>query len=230
MKHASRYLAFALFLIAFVSVAFGQGATPQAPQPGVARITFELNWPSSDPQSYTITVDSDGRASYRSQPHENGGSAAAEPYELTFKMTDANCERVFELAKTLNYFQGNLDYKGKLRVADTGKKTITYERDATRNSTVYNWSERKELMELTTMFQRMSMAFEFGRRMAYARRFDRLGVNDELKRLEQMYDQGEVLEIQAIAPVLQKVADDRGSMNMTRQRALRLLKVAEANK
>jgi len=230
MKHASRNLALAFFLIASASTLLAQDATLQALQPGVARITLEVNWPESDPQSYVIAVDSAGRASYRSQPHPNGGASEAEPYELSFTMSEASRNRVFELAKTLNYFRGSLDYKGKLRVANTGKKTITYERDGTRSSAVYNWSERKELMELTTMFQRMSMAFEFGRRMAYARRFDRLGVNDELKRLEQMYDQGEVLEIQAIAPVLQKVAEDRSSMNMTRQRALRLLKVAEASR
>jgi hypothetical protein len=62
--------------------------------------------------------------------------------------------------------------------------------------------------------------------LAYQTKFDKLGVDAILKRMEEMNKQGMLLEIQALEPILKQIATDRSFMNISRQRAQRLLGIS----
>ena len=64
---------------------------------------------------------------------------------------------------------------------------------------------------------------EFGRRLVYFHKYEKLALDDQLKRMEEMQRDNGVGDVQAIAPVLKDIANDSSVMNVSRARALRLL-------
>lgn len=222
-----RLLVILAVLTAFGTVnAFCQTPDSQSPPSSVPQIRYELNWPAADPQWYEIVVDATGRATYRSQARTEQGDTPGDPYLQKFTMSAATKTRIFELAKSLGYFKENFDYKGSNRIAQTGTKTLSYESPEQKNSSVFNWSENKEVMELATVFQRISTTIESGRKLAFALRFDKMGIDGSIKLLDDMERGGRLAELQTIAPVLQKAVEDRSTMRMSRQKAQRLLDLA----
>ncbi|PYP86999.1 MAG: hypothetical protein DMG65_17870 [Candidatus Angelobacter sp. Gp1-AA117] len=198
----------------------------------VPTLSFDLYWEAATPQNYTITVDALGAAHYVSR-NPTRAAAGAEPddpeYDLHFTISGPSRDRIFNLAQELNYFQGQFDYK-QHRIANTGAKTLHYQ-DATRdNSTTYNWSENKSIQELTRLFQGISNTLQFGEKLKFKKRFDKLGLEKELKGMEDLAQNQDLAELQIIAPVLQNIADDTSVLHVARERARRLLAQAGPSK
>ncbi len=63
---------------------------------------------------------------------------------------------------------------------------------------------------------------EYGRRLTYYHHYQKLALDDELKQMEDQAKGGQLAEMQAVSPVLQKIYDDTSVMNVVRARALRL--------
>src|SRR6516165_1976708 len=157
-----RCLMLGVLLIANCSL-FSQCAKQAEPAEGAPLVTFELDWRAVDPQFYTISVDSSGRASYCSQPHTETGETPGDPYLLKFTADPKDTADIFRLAEQLHFFQGSFDNLGK-KVAQTGTKTLRYKNGPQEYSTDYNASTNPKLNELTSLFQRMSTTFELGRK------------------------------------------------------------------
>ncbi len=198
-------------------------------------VSFEMSFPGTKPAHYAVAVEATGRAAYRSDEIGQAGANEAstgQPYTEKFTVSDATRTRVFDLARQANYFKGNFDYT-KTRLAKMGTKTLRYTEGpadsfgqyttGARNEATYNWSENQAIQQLTTIFQGISNTMELGHRLAFLRRFDRLGMDDELKRAEEMAQDGRLVELQAIAPVLRDVSNDSNLMRLARDRAKRLL-------
>jgi hypothetical protein len=194
--------------------------------PAVATVRFECVWDQATPQDYVVTVQGLGRATYLSRNPLRVPAEGADPdFQLEFTLSAADQTRIFKLADQANYFNGNFDYK-KHPVANTGTKTLTYA-DPTRHfETSYNWSENPAIDQLTQLFQGISTTIEHGRRVQFLHRFDKLGLEAELKAMEDLAHSHYLAEIQLIAPTLQSIADDPAVMNIARQRARRLLSLA----
>jgi hypothetical protein len=193
--------------------------------PSEPTMIFDLYWEAATPQSYTITVQASGKASYVSRNPTRPASPNQQPdpdYTLDFTISPATRDRMFLLAKAANYFQGKFDYT-KHKVASTGKKTLTYA-DPTRHfDTVYDYTENPTVEEVTRIFQGISNTIEHGRKLQFLRRFDKLGLAKELAGMEELAQHGYMTEVQIIAPTLQNIANDSAVMNLARQSAQRLL-------
>jgi hypothetical protein len=200
---------------------------PNRPQsPAVPTVTFTFDWPSIEPHRYIISVDSSGNAAYQSWTAENVEQAVAgDPYMLKFTVSTAARDRIFALTRQLKYFNGDFEYH-KHRVASTGDKTLAYADPDKQYETRYNWSENAGIDELTALFQGMSTSIESGRRLERLRRFDRLGLEEELKNLEHFAVEHRATELQIIAPILERLAQDPAVLNIARQRARHVLQVA----
>jgi hypothetical protein len=188
-------------------------------------IAFDLYWEAATPQNYTITMDANGKSQYvsRSPSRPPEGSTEPDPdYQLEFTMSPANRDRILQLAKELNYFNGSFDYT-QHKVANTGKKTLTYT-DPSRNfHTTYNFSENKAIEEITRVFQGISNTVEHGRKLQFMKRFDKLALASELQAMEAMSQSNYLTEVQIIAPILKNIANDPSVMHLARQSASRLL-------
>lgn len=187
-----------------------------------ASVKFSFDWLRGDPwQKYTIAVQSDGNAQFDGTPHPEENNDT-EPYQQSFTISEANRQKIFELAEKLNYFRGDFDSHLK-HVANTGSKTLEYQSAEIKGSTTYNWSKDQNIEELTHMFQGIAMTIDYGRKLAFQYRFDKLGIDQRMKELEDLQANHEVEELHIISPMLQKIAADPNIMNISRQSAQRLL-------
>ena len=203
----------------------GQNTSPNAPQnPTVPTITYDRVWEAYTPQNITLSVQSTGPTKYVSRnPVKPADQQETDPdFTLEFTMSAETRDKVFKDAKEANYFKGDFTFK-KHAVSSTGKKTLTYSDQARHFETSYDYSENKEIQEITSIFQGISNTIEHGRKLLYLRRFDKLGLEDELKGMESLAQSNYLAELQLIAPTLESIANDPAILNIARQRARRLL-------
>ena len=210
-----------LALAAVLAAAASAQQGPPAAHGSQPTITFTFDFPQSRPEHAVVTVDEAGRARYQSTGPLFADSPDAEPYSAGFAMSPATRDRIFDLAAQLNYFQGDFDYR-KHRIAFTGKKTLEYTAAGKSSSTSYNWSEDLGVRELTDIFQDIVNTQEAARRLLFLRRYDRLGLEAELKSMEDMAKSNNLGELQSIAPLLRQIADDGSVVHVARERAARL--------
>lgn len=187
-------------------------------------VTFSLDFPNSSPEHYAISVQSDGHAHYESSGKISQDSDARDNYQTDFTFSDATRSRIFELAAQAHYFSGKVD-SGNKRLAFTGTKKLVY-KDGQRNSSAeYNFSQQPAVQQLTTLFQNVAATLEYGRRLTYFHRYQKLALDDELKRMEDQAKRNELAELQAVTPVLQGIYDDASVINVVRARALRIMEM-----
>ena len=193
----------------------------------VPAVTFTCDFPGSEPDHYVISVAEDGTATYDSSRKISSESNAEDSFHSDFTISQTARIRVFDLAKRSHYFEGEIDSKNK-KLASTGVKALTY-KDAQKNTrATYNYSPVPSVQELTTFFQGLSTTLEFGHRIGYDLRYQKLALDDELKKMEEMSHSGGLEEISAVAPVLQKIVDDPAVINVVRGRAQRLLQAPDS--
>jgi len=190
-----------------------------------ATVGFTLDFQGANPSHYEIVISSDGNGSYSSNGQLDQHSEPADPAALKFTISENIRGQMFDLVKKTHYLKGNVD-SGHKNIANTGNKVLTY-KDADHNSqATYNYSPVPAIQELTAIFQGLSTTLEFGRRLSYFRKYEKLALDDDLKRMEQMQREKNLGDLQAISPVLNGIANDPSVMNVSRARALRLLALA----
>jgi hypothetical protein len=202
--------------------ASGAGQTSTAlPSTALPSITFNRFWNNFTPQSVTVTVSANGAGKYSSRNPEKTGDDV-DAFQTEFTMSAAGREKLFRYAKEANYFDGDFTFK-KHVVASTGKKTLSYSDPARHFSTTYDYSENKAIQEITNIFAGISNTIEHGRKLQFLRRFDKLGLEEELKAMEDAAESHNLAELQIIQPTLDSIAQDSAILNIARQRAKKLL-------
>jgi hypothetical protein len=191
----------------------------------VPTVTFTLDWPEAEPAHYVLTIDSSGAAAYQST---GGSKSGGQPYSIKFTVSEGARSRVFDTARSLDYFSRDFEYK-KGKIAFTGKKTLAYADAERKSETSYNWSDNSALRKLTELLQGISTTLEFGRSLGYMRRYDKLGLNAELKRMDELAAGGHLAELQVLSPELEQIAGDASVMEIARQKARKLLQRANAS-
>lgn len=209
----------ALILASFLALPAGAADSADS-----ATVTFTMDFPNSSPEHYSITVEKSGHAHYESVAKISDESDDRQTYQTDFDLLDATRARIFDLAAQAHYFSGKVD-SGNKKLAFMGSKKLSY-RDAQRNTSAdYNFSPVTAVQQLTTMFQGLSATLEFGRRLAYFHRFQKLALDDELSHMEEEARRGDIIELQTVKPILQRIYDDETVMNIDRARALRLIEM-----
>jgi hypothetical protein len=192
-----------------------------------ASVTFSLDFPGSDPEHYVISVQSDGKAQYECRGRISKDSDETETYQTEFTFSDATRARVFELAAQAHYFSGKID-TGNKKLAFTGAKKLSYKNGPRESAAEYNYSPVPAVQQLTTLFQGLASTLEFGRRLAHYHRYQKLALDDELKRMELQARDGELSEVAAVKPILQEIYDDSSVINVVRARAQRIMEMGNS--
>ena len=193
-----------------------------------AVVTFTLDFPGSEPSHYAISVSSDGRSTYDSDGKLSPDSEG-DPFHLDFSMSAETRQRVFELAERAHYFEGEIDSRKK-NLASTGRKTLTYKDSGRSTTATYNYSPVAAVQQITQLFQSLSLTLEFGRRLQYFHRYQKLALDEELKRMEEAATGHGLEEVSAVVPILQAIASDTTVINPVRARAQRMIERANSVK
>jgi len=194
-----------------------------------ASITFTLDFPNSQPEHYSIRLQSDGAGHYQSSGPLSADSEEADPevagndsFDRDFAVGALTRQKIFELAAKADYFQKDVDshHKG---LAFTGKKTLAYKDAEHTGESTYNYSSIAAVQELTSLMQGLGSTLEFGRRLEYDHHYQKLALDEELKRMEEIAHSHQLIEVAAIQPILGQIIADPSVINVTRARAQRLL-------
>ena len=186
-----------------------------------AVVTFTLDFPGSEPSHYVISVSSDGHSTYESDGKLSPDSDA-DPFHLDFSVSPGTSKTIFDLAKRARYFQGQID-SNKRGLASTGAKTLTYKDSQQSGTATYNYSPIAAVQQITQLFQNLSLTLEFGRRLQYFHHYQKLALDEELKRMEEIANENSLQELPAVLPILQRIANDTSVINPVRARAQRMI-------
>jgi len=185
-------------------------------------VTFTLDFPESQPEHYSLRVPSEGPAHYESSGRLSSDSDVTDSFDFDFTLSAETRSKILALAAKAGYFQKDLDAHHK-NIAFTGKKTLTYKDAHVAGEATYNFTSNPAAQELTALFQNLSATLEFGHRLDYDRRYQKLALNQELQRMQEMAQTNLLAELSAIQPILEKIVADQSVVNVARARAQRLL-------
>ena len=151
---------------------------PAQTSPADATVSFTLDFTGSNPSHYQIVVHNDGQGSYSSNGHLNQDSEPADAEPLPFMLSASVGQQIFDLAQRAHYFDVKAD-SGRKNLANTGAKTLAY-KDGRRNTqTTFNYSPLAPVQRLTAIFQGLSSTLEFGRRLDYFHKYQKLALEED---------------------------------------------------
>jgi hypothetical protein len=224
-----------LLLIAFLLASVGSSLAqtpklePQTQNPALPIVTFDFVLPGATPPHYSIAVEPDGKATYRGDEAPRDGSVPMPPSYQQFTVSEPTRKQIFDLTMSLNCFKGDFEFHGSQRVANMGSKTLKCTYANRESQTTYNYSNNPQLQQLAVIFQNMGNTLQYGQRLEYLHRYDKLGMEAELKSMEEAAKNKRLAELQAVMPQLQQIVDDTSIMNVSRRRAEHLLQRIKAN-
>jgi hypothetical protein len=174
-----------------------------------ATVHYSKSFPGSKPPLVSIEVAQDGTAVYNEGPQDQD--------PVNFKLNPATTEQIFQLVEKCERFKRPLE--SNLKVANMGKKTFRYTNGTESHEVTFNYSLDENAKLLADWFERLTetqqLLFEFERTV----KFDRLGVNDAILRIEAAWDRNRLVGVERFLPLLDRVTKNGGYLNMARERA-----------
>ena len=194
----------------------------------VAHIRFTYQNPQTDPAKYVLLLDENGAGSYQSQ----SGTAApdspvpsAQPLDREIRVSNRVLQKILAAARSAQSFKIPCEAAGA-KVAYQGTKTLEYWSAGDHGSCSYNYTTNHNIQYLTRTFEGISLTIEEGPKLAVEYGHSRLSLDSELETLADLAGRGEALELENIAPILKKIADDDTVIDRDRQLARSLLGAA----
>jgi hypothetical protein len=195
-----------------------------------ARVTFQYDHKGASVPRFLLAIDEEGNARYAAELALPGGvsrdgrvtAPSTQHVEQAVLLTRTTTARIFELAQALDRFNIACESLAK-NIADLGKKTLSYMGPGGDGSCVYNFSENKSVMTLTELLQGIVTTLDFGRKLDFDHRFDRLGLDQDTADLMEAVGEGRAIEVGAIGRTLRSIALDNEVLERVRQRASSLL-------
>lgn len=199
--------------VAWVSAALWVFVPAGAAPPTGATLTYRRVFKSSTPEFIEIKVkDSSDEATFeiRQLDDESGASA--------FQVSAPLRARMFQLADALNHFE-NLQLDVRRKIANLGEKTFRYERGGARHEASFNYTLNAAANQLMQLFEGLARQQEHIVTLERRIKYDRLGVNDALLRLESDLNRKLLPEPRRVLPALEQIAADARFVEIARQRA-----------
>ena len=173
------------------------------------RIVYTKEFKGSNPAWVNISVERSGDAVYKEAPNDD--------YPIKFKLRDPETEEIFRLTEKLDRFSRPLE--SNLKVANMGMKTFRYEDGAQKNQVQFNYSLDESAKALADWFERMIESEQYLIQLERTVKYDKLGVNDALLRLQVSFDRKRLVGAEQYLPLLDRVVRNDSYLHMARERA-----------
>jgi hypothetical protein len=221
----------ALFALASLSLASSSQAAQReatqnqaAPAPD-AVIQVDFSNPALSPSEWTLTIQPQGGAHFRSQM---GKPQSAGPGEIETPGVDRDvhlspqfARRIFDLAQHHRLF--NEPCESHLKVAFQGWKTLTYTGPQGQGTCTFNFSKDKEIQDIGDSLEAVATTILEGARLELLLQHDRLGLDEEMGFLAQAAEDGRAQQLCAIRDILERLVQDDAVLERVRKRARALL-------
>lgn len=176
------------------------------------KIVYSRAFPGSNPPWFEITIDQSGAGQYKEDPKDDD--------PLTFRLSAAESQQFFALADKLGHFSRKLE--SGLKVASMGMKTFRYEADGKATEVKFNYSQDADARALTDLFEHISDTERSLIELEKAVKFDKLGVQDAILRVEILRDQNHLVAPAQFLPMLDRIVKNESFLHMARDRAANL--------
>lgn len=171
-------------------------------------VYFERDFPGAVPARFDVSLDERGLAVY--------SEAGEEPLELAVGAREA--AKVFQRAAALQYF--GFEVASQRRVASTGRKLLRYVSDGeVRGEVRFDYSEEPAAREIAAWFVKLAVTVQHLHELERTYRFDRLGVNQALEKLEESHERNRVVAAELLVPILRQIAQQPRIVHLARARA-----------
>jgi hypothetical protein len=199
-----------LALLALLVTALQPGWAQDAP-----RLFFSKAFPGSRPPYMEIRLERDGSVEYREGPNEDD--------PITYKLTPHEVETVFLLSDKVDHFQRELE--SGLKVARMGDKVLRWEKGAEKHEVKFNYTLDPDGGLIYDWFERMCESAFYYIELERAAKFDKLGVNQAILKLESAWDRHRLVGVEQYLKLLDRIAKNESYLNMARERAAKLAEV-----
>jgi hypothetical protein len=214
-----------LFVLAFV---FGQTAGYSSTQDmklvEVADwniVTFHFDRTGVSQSRYTIQLQANGLGAYWVGPPDFNLEEAVGVQKITFSPST-----IQKAMAPLNVVkEGNCETHLK-NIAQTGRKVISFSKESASVNCTFNFSDASSLNDAAKAFQGVAETIYVGEQLQHLLRYDRLGLDAEIDSLVEEVKNGDAIEVQNIAPMLQSLIDDDRVMERVKRKAAHLLEGA----
>ena len=197
---------------------------PAAPGPV---IEVDYTNPELAPSHWVLTLSPDGGGHFWSEnaklehPAVPGASPAAPAVDRDIQVSAAYAKHVFEQARRHGLFA--IECESHAKVAFQGWKKLSYRGPDGQGSCRYNYSKDRQIEDLGESLVAVAETIVEGSRLDWLLRYDRLGLDREMKYLEEAAGDGRLQELGTIRGVLESMAEDEGVLERVRKIARTLL-------
>lgn len=191
-------------------------AKSAAVEPGVPTVTFRKIFKGSTPEYVEIKVDQKGAATYDIRQIDDMSKPQS------FQVSPALTAKIFSLAASLHNFDG-LQLNARRRIANLGEKTFGFESNGQTYAAKFNYTTNSQANQLLGIFEQLSLEDQYLDQLKGSMRYDPLGLNDVLIRLQSDLASKSVAEPEALAPLLEKIVSDQRFLDIARARARQVL-------
>lgn len=183
------------------------------------RLFYSKTFPGSKPPYMEIRLDRNGRAEYREAPDEE--------FPIVFQLRPRETRVVWELSQKLDCFRRPLE--SGLKVARMGDKLLRWEQGEERYEARFNHTLDADAQLLHDWFERMCESAILQGDLERTVKYERLGVNQAILRIEAAWDRKRLVGVDQYVPLLRRVAANSVYLNMARERAEKLLALFQAD-
>jgi hypothetical protein len=176
------------------------------------QITFSKTFPGSMPAYMEVRIDEAGNVEYREDVKDDS--------PLKFQLSESDRAAILALAEKLGYFNRPLESPAK--VAKMGMKMFRYEKGAEHHEISFNYSEDLDAQALHDWFERIAETEADRIDLERTAKFDKIGVENSLLRLEVSWDKKRLVSPQQMLPILDRIVKNESYMHMARTRAANL--------
>jgi hypothetical protein len=177
-----------------------------------ATVTYRKVFKSSFPEFVEIKVTESGAATADIRQLDE------EPSPEVFAISRPILEKIFQLTAQLHNFEG-LNLEVHRRIANLGDKSFRYEKNGEAHEVHFNYTLDSSASQLLDVFEGLTRQQNDLSNLERAMRYDRLGVNDILQRIEVAYNSKLYPEADRFLPAFDRLAADERFLDIARQRA-----------
>ena len=171
-----------------------------------------------------VQLDPDGKGEVKFKRRE------AETVTVGVQLSLPAKSRFIAALAATNYLENSQTYESGRKVADLGRKHLALETPAGKREADYNFSDRKEVMDLNSFFEALINQETFNFDMDNAIQFERLSVPKRLDQLENELKANRIADPDRLIVMLDKIEADQRVMNYARSQAGKIKKQIQTRK
>ena len=154
----------------------------------------------------------------------------AETVNVQIQLSQPAREKFLNVLAGTNYLDHPETFESGKKIADLGAKHLTLEMPDGKREATFNYSMRKDVMDLSGFFEGLINQETLGFDIRNAIQFEKLSIPKRLEQVENELKANRIADPDGLIPMLEKIESDQQIMNYARSQAGKIKKQIQAAK